>query len=389
MLSAIRNFFITLISALILLGLVGYLITDFALASLDPERAPSQNPIDTQTQGSTGEPTTDPVGPDHPIIPTKDESFTILLIGHDHQPDVFDDYDRSDETGPTAFPLPNRPISADMLVLMRVDQKTNTVLLCNIPANARISDMGLTKSLGSLYGEYGPAYLTERVVSLAGIPVDYYVSVGIAGLTELIDQIGGITYNVPQDMECYVEEEGYTISLRKGTQRLSGAKVLQLLRYSLYDDDGTTRRNTAVSVLKAVIEKVASDRDYYDNAAKIYNTMSKHVQTNFTQEDMARKLDLMFLYPSMTVNSTQYPGRSVRVETIIYPETEEQTTAPEQPGPSTDTADTSSPETLPPPQTEPDTEPPAPIEPEIEVSYYYELDTVSGRALFSAYKYKG
>lgn len=393
MLSAIRNFFITLLSALLLLGLVGYMITDFALNAMDPAHQGTTSPSDSESGSESTPPDTDsPANP--PIIQASDEGFTVLLIGHDYQPDVFQDYDRSDEENPTAFPLPTRKASADMLVVLRVDQKTNSTFICNIPANSKISDMGLSKTLGSLYGEHGPAYLADKVTSIIGLQVDYYVSVGIPGIVELINEIGGITYSVPQDMNYYDPVENFTISLRAGNQHLSGDKVMQLLRFNGYGDDGTARRNTAVSVLKAVIEKVALDRDYYNNATSFYRAMVKYVETNFTQKDAARKLDLMFSYNQMVVSAQQYPGQTVKEETIIYPETEapdtppqpddpanpenpENPEAPENPGDPTDPAVTDPPESQP------------AVEPEIIVTYYYTLDLVNGRALFSAYKYKG
>lgn len=397
MLSAIRNFFITLLSALLLLGLVGYMITDFALNAIDPTHQGAASPSDSESESDSTPPDTDSSS-NPPIIQASDEGFTVLLIGHDYQPDVFQDYDRSDEENPTAFPLPTRKASADMLVVLRVDQKTNSTFICNIPTNAKISGMGLSKTLGSLYGEYGPAYLADKVTSIIGLQVDYYVSVGISGIVKLIDEIGGITYSVPQDMYYHDPVENFTISLRAGSQHLSGEKVMQLLRFNGYGDDGTSRRNTAVSVLKAVIEKVALDRNYYDNATSVYRTMVKYVETNFTQEDAARKLDLMFSYNQMVVSAQQYPGQTVKEETIVYPETETPAISPEDPDSSDTSSQPDDPENPDNPEnptvpTDPAVTDPAeslPVaEPEIIVTYYYTLDLVNGRALFSAYKYQG
>ncbi len=337
MLSALRNFFITLLSALILLGLVGYLITDFALNAMESNYPSVQGPA-----GSNDDPLeTHNFGQNSPAVQARDEGFTVLLIGHDYQPDVFDDYDRSDEENDTGFPLPERQVCADALVVVRVDQKTKTTLFCSIPTNAQIMDEGLETTLGELYGQHDVTYLAEKVFSLIGIPIDYYVSVGIPGLVTLIDEIGGISYHVPQKMEYYDEVEDYRISLKKGTQKLDGDKALQLLRFNGYGDNGEGRRETAVQFLKALISKITQDRDYYDNARAVYATMSKYVETNFSEDALARKLDLIFLYPEMTVRTEQYPG-SVRTEN----------------------------------------------DGETEKSWF-ELDTVNGRDLFLEYKYKG
>ncbi len=362
-------------ASLILLGLTGYLITDVALSLLDPERDVPDETEEGPDDDLVGDDTS--IDPENPIL-TADESFTMLLIGHDYQPDVFDDYDNEDGVmGENGFPVENRKILAQTLIILHVDQKTKTLMLTTLPANARVTDHGLTKTLGELYGEQGPAYLAERVTSLIGIPVDYYVSVGIPGLVSLVDAIGGITYRVPQDMYYYDEEEDYTISLTAGTQRLDGDRTLQLLRFNEYGDDGSSRMNIAVSVLKTIMEKVASDKDYYTNAQAIYQELSIHVQTNFAAEDVARKLDLMFLYPDLAVTANRYPGQMIKEETIIIaPET----TAPETTVPGTPPAVTDPPVVTDPAVTDPDN---------VIVTYWYQLDIVNGRALFSAYKYTG
>ena len=303
MLSSIRNFFLTLLASLILLGLVGYLITDFALGAMNPTDKTQTLPSESQT-----EPQGDSPLPDSQKEYNYGESFAALLIGHDYQPTRFDDYDLAGKTDEWGFPLPERQINADTIIVVCFDQSSRTTFFCPIPSNTQIKDRGLTKTLGSLYGQYGPEYLTDVVASLIGMPIQCYASVGINELSLLVDRIGGIDYYVPSNI--YYQGQ---ILLERGNQTLSGEDTLHLIRYNGYGDSGEARRETAVSVLKKIFSKITTDSTYRSQAIAIFNDISRYILTDVTPEFIAKKLDLVFGYSEMTARSAAYPG-TIRVD---------------------------------------------------------------------------
>lgn len=339
MLSAFRNFFITLLVSLLIFGILGALITDYALDTVGIPRIGAK-----ETEPSPDETGNDPSETSHgsldPSDPAKKDShgITALLIGTDYQPDVFDDYDLSEINEQSAgFPLPERRVTADTILIVHLDKKSGQILFCRIPSNIRVNDHGLNKKLGDLYADSGREVLQEKLEAMIAMPFDYYAEVDIPGMKKIIDEIGGLEYKVPRDMYYYDEEEDYTINLHKGLQKLDGEGVLQLLRFNGYGDDGSARLTTAVNVLKTIASKMTSDRSYYDNAKSLFPILSSYLKTDFTEEDLAKELDLLFLYPNMETVTVSYPGQSVTIDGELY----------------------------------------------------YEINLVSGRALFSAYKYTG
>lgn len=102
---------------------------------------------------------------------------------------------------------------------------------------------------------------------MLGIPVDFYVSVDLKGFIALIDQIGGVDFDVPEDMDYDDPYQDLHIHQTKGYRKLSGSDVMQVLRYRHdtdihygYPDGDLGRIKTQQSLLKAMIEQLCSSR---------------------------------------------------------------------------------------------------------------------------------
>ena len=81
--------------------------------------------------------------------------------------------------------------------------------------------------------------LLKDVSELTGINVENYVAVDTSGFKELVDTIGGVTFNVPMDMKYDSYSQGLHIDLKAGEQKLDGDKAEQLVRFR-HNNDGTT-----------------------------------------------------------------------------------------------------------------------------------------------------
>ena len=122
--SAVRNFIITLILSLLIFGLIAYGIVQFALGAfgLDGKGDESQgtDSITVEPDGSVTDSPDDPKTWDD----VKGDSFTVLLIGTDHQPSVYKDYGKSEGTDENGFPKDPRTVGADTMILVRVNKET-------------------------------------------------------------------------------------------------------------------------------------------------------------------------------------------------------------------------------------------------------------------------
>ncbi len=310
MLSAVRNAIITFLVSLLIFGALAWVIIKFAAKSLtgtDPADSGKFETVIPDTGNGSENPTT-PVTPENPI---KGTSFNILLVGSDYQPDILKDYDVSDQNkNNDGFPIEGRKISADTIILARIDKEKKTVMFSSIPSETRVTVNGVSTKLGYVYGDKGIEFFKEKVEMLTSLPVDYYAAVTISGLENILGKLGKITFDVPKNMNYIDESQNLEINLTKGKQALSANQALQLLRYNLYSDDGETRREISLSFLDAMIKTFATEGNYA-KAADYLSQFSKYLETDFGESDLAEQIDLIFAYNEFELKTITYPGYSV------------------------------------------------------------------------------
>lgn len=335
MLSALRNFALTFAISALIFGVIAYFIVGFVVDTMtdaipggvetedtsdDIFEDTSYNPI--ITPGTTGTESVDTVEP--PVVedPINGDTFNILLIGSDYQPELFDDYDyeekwRADPNN-TGFPdKRNRPWGADAIILVRIDKENRQFVFCPIPRNTRISVDGEYMQLGDVISSKSVEFLCGKVAGLTGLEMDYYVHVTVGAIKEIVDSVGGLTYYVPEDMVYEDPEQQLSINLKKGTNNITGEKAMQLLRYVGYANGNAGRMNTSVEFLKAVLAKF-TNITYLAKAPELYSSVLNSVETNFTADDLVNNLDLIFAYPKFEAITVTYPGSAKAYNGVTY-----------------------------------------------------------------------
>ena len=130
----------------------------------------------------------------------------------------------------------------DTLILASYDPKTQEAAMLSIPRDTFI---GEDKSSATAWDKINAVYQTgvenvlEDVRNLTGIDVRYYIMVDTEALKVLVDQIGGVTFNVPIDMNYDDNKQELHIHLKAGEQLLDGDKAEQVVRFR-HNNNGTT-----------------------------------------------------------------------------------------------------------------------------------------------------
>ena len=303
MFSSFRNYLITFLISLIIFGLIGYFAVRIASESLasDPGIEIEQ-PVDVITQAPDETAQVD-LGIDFSDI--KGESFTMILIGTDYRPAVMNDYNVTTTTG--GFPDPSRVIEADAIYIVRFDKEKGEYMISPIPGNMEITVNGVKTMLKELYAEKGLQFLIDKVSAVTGLKFDYYTCVHIQDFIDLVDSLGGFTFEVPQDMYYEDHKEGLVINIKKGYQWLSGAQVAQMLRYRGYSDGNTSRMNNAVNFMKSVLTYL-TDPQFLPRAIELYSKAINYTKTNLWIENMTDELDLIYAIPRFKYVTLTYPG---------------------------------------------------------------------------------
>jgi len=130
----------------------------------------------------------------------------------------------------------------DTIMLASYDPKTQEAALLSIPRDTFIGDNKYNATawdkINAVY-QTGVENVLEDVSELTGIDVKYYVLVDTEALKVLVDEIGGVEFNVPIDMNYDDNKQGLHIHLEEGVQILDGDKAEQVVRFR-HNNDGTT-----------------------------------------------------------------------------------------------------------------------------------------------------
>ena len=322
MLSALRNFFLTFLIAALIFGGLAYFIVGFVLDTLSVAISADTTVVDTPKvditapSDTTQADTTDV--PPEPVEEIRGDTFNILLIGTDYQPDRFDDYNYEETWTGSGFPdKRNREWSTDTLIILRVDKENRKFVFCSLPRNLRVLVDGIPTQLGEVYYKKGIDYLCGKVAALTGLRMDYYASMDVGGIAACVDAVGGVSYYVPEDMKYRDNKADLTIDLKKGTTNINGQKAEQLLRYQGYATGNAGRMNTAVSFAQAILAKCTNPA-YLPKAAALYKTLTERIATNFTADDLMNNLDLLFSYPKFEPVAVSYPGSAKVYDGVTF-----------------------------------------------------------------------
>ena len=136
----------------------------------------------------------------------------------------------------------------DTIMLASYDPKTQEAALLSIPRDTFVGNSESSASpsdkINAIYNMYsdkqkGLEKLLEKARNLTEIDVRYYVMVDTKALRALVDEIGGVTFNVPIDMKYDDNKQGLHINLKAGVQKLNGDKAEQVVRFR-HNNDGST-----------------------------------------------------------------------------------------------------------------------------------------------------
>ena len=131
----------------------------------------------------------------------------------------------------------------------------------------RDGQQGVCK-INEVHAYAGEGYRNEfsmmMIEDLLGIKLDYYVKFTTETFKEVVDAIGGVDFEVADDMYYNDPEQGLYINLKAGYQHLDGDKAEQLVRFRAgYAGEGFKENYSSAGFYKGVDEKGVEHRNAY------------------------------------------------------------------------------------------------------------------------------
>ena len=233
------------------------------------ERAPAVQPAPTPAVSPS--PTAAATSRDDKGTPfdtrRKDGVYTFLLAGND------------DGTGNT-----------DTIMVGKLDTVRHKLDFVSIPRDTIINVDWDNRKLNSVYwgsknnGGNGIEALRSHVKKLTGFDVDCYAVIDLEAIVQVVDALGGVYFDVPQDMDY---DEGPVIHLQQGYQLLDGEAAMGLCRYRKgYVNGDLERIEVQHQFLKAAADQFIHLGNI-PNAGKVTKILAESMDTNLSAANIA------------------------------------------------------------------------------------------------------
>ncbi len=167
---------------------------------------------------------------------------SILILGSDARPDEI----KRGEVGRT-----------DTLLVFVGDRALPRVAMLSVPRDLWVQIPGYGEERINAAFEMGGGQTAKQTVSnVIGQPIDRYLVIGLQGVRDVVDAVGGIDITVPQAIhdDAYpTDDYGYqTVDIPAGRQHMDGDTALKYARTRHQDNDfaRTARQQQVVAAVR-------------------------------------------------------------------------------------------------------------------------------------------
>ncbi|EJH4549064.1 LCP family protein [Staphylococcus pseudintermedius] len=205
----------------------------------------------------------------------------------------------------------------DAMILSTMNPDKHQIRLVSIPRDtlSYIPEVGYYDKITHAHAYGGPEASTRTVEANLNVPVDYYVRINMEAFAKTVDELGGIEYDVPYDLNEPNTMDKGRIKLKKGKQQLNGDEVLAVTRTRKQDSD-LKRGQRQMEVLKILFKKAQDTKSLHklDDIIEIVGKNSKH---NLSYSEI-KALATNYLANDVDIQSQQLKGENELLNGIYY-----------------------------------------------------------------------
>ena len=218
--------------------------------------------------------------------------------------------------------------NTDTMMLANFDPETCKINIMSIPRDTRVFIKNTERKINFAYVRYGVEAAAQTVSELLDVNVKYYVYVDTSAFRKIIDLLDGVDYYVPVDLDYDDPSQNLHIHLKKGQQRLDGAKAEQYVRFRKpnkwnkevrkYYDGSDLKRNEAQQQFISELMRQKLTLQYLPKLTSILDTVFESVETNITLNEAVKLTSYVTKFKIENVSFIPMPGTTYDVSPYYY-----------------------------------------------------------------------
>lgn len=220
--------------------------------------------------------------------------------------------------------LDDEEVRSDTMLFLNYSPEYKKLNVLSIARDTRVKVRGRMEKINALVGIGGISLAVKGAEQLTGMKVNYYTVLNFAAFRRIIDELGGVEFDVPFDMNYDDPLQNLHIHLSKGKQILDGSRAEQLVRYRKgnrngegYEDGDIGRSKMQQQFIKAFIEQ-KTKFSYLTKADDVFMLLRKNLKTNIQIADLAAYVKYLNNMGQTEVNSYTLPGEATYIDNLWY-----------------------------------------------------------------------
>lgn len=203
----------------------------------------------------------------------------------------------------------------DLTMLVSLNCASGDVNVMQIPRDTyyNFTD-GNYKKINGAPRALGVSKFAQELGESLGIGIDYYLAITTDTVKGMVDALGGVTLNVPQNMDYDDPDQGLHIHLNAGEHTLDGESAVQFLRYrSGYVTGDLGRADAQKIFMAAFVKKLGTKKDpilFY----KLLKMISDSGKMNIGERDILKVMKDMSGSDKGETFYLTAPGEAIRSE---------------------------------------------------------------------------
>lgn len=201
----------------------------------------------------------------------------------------------------------------DFIMFGQYDPNTREIDLLSIPRDTNVGNASVDGKINAVYTSHNIDAIITQVEKIVGKDVDYYVLFKTSILRKLVDKLGGVTVDVPINMNYDDPYQNLYIHLKKGTQKLTGSQAEQFVRFRK-NNDGTgysggdvERTKAQQKFIKAFISELLTANGI-SKLPDLIDIVIEGTKTNVTLEDTKQYIDDIIAIRTDRITANTIPG---------------------------------------------------------------------------------
>ena len=217
--------------------------------------------------------------------------------------------------------------NTDMLMLCTLDKATGKVSFMQIPRdtfyrmeNSKGKINRIYRSFVSKYGrKHAAEELSKELGSAFGVCVDGCVIFDTKTVSSVVDTVGGVPVNIPNDFTYFDAETGIEKKLSVGEHVLNGEEAVAFLRHRKSYAEGDLGRLDAQMRFFSGLFSVLPSSKNMSTILVLYQKILPNLLTNLTEKDI---MEIMIAYlknrSSYSVSLMRLPGEACYTDGAWY-----------------------------------------------------------------------